>query len=265
MVMEMTIYLDLIFLLNFSFDFLLLMSVSIILKRHVKLLRIVLGALLGGLSIFSLFFHFNTITLFLFKIIISIMMILITFSYKSSKYFGQNILYLYMSSIILGGFIYFLNLQFSYKNKGLIFFHKGLSINFILLIIFGPIILYIYIKQCHKMKIHYSDCHKVTLYLASGEQIYLNGYLDTGNKLYDPYSKKPIILVYSKKLNFDYENSLLIPYTTLDKKGIIPCQKIKKMVIDGKQEWFDVLVGKSKEPFNIEGIDCILHSEYMEE
>ena len=51
----MKIYLDLLFFLNFGFDFILLLVVSIILRRNVSLTRIVLGGLIGGLSIFILF------------------------------------------------------------------------------------------------------------------------------------------------------------------------------------------------------------------
>lgn len=114
------------------------------------------------------------------------------------------------------------------------------------------------------MKSHYQDCHKVTLFLKDGKILELNGYLDTGNQLYDPYTKKPVILVYTNKIKFDYENSLLVPFTTIDKKGIIPCKKISKIKIDNK-EFYDVLIGQSKYPFQIEGIDCILHREYKEE
>ena len=130
---DMTIYLDLVMILNFAIDFILLLTVSIILKRNVKLTRIMLGAFIGGLSILFLFFNINSFLLFIFKILISILMILTTFGYKTIKYTLVNILYLYMSSIILGGFLYLLNLEFSYKHIGMIFFNNIFSCNFIYL------------------------------------------------------------------------------------------------------------------------------------
>ena len=111
----MKIYLDLVMILNFFIDFILLLSVSLILKRNIRLNRIMMGAFFGGISILFLFFNINSIVLFLFKILISIIMTIITFKYVNLKYTLINILYLYMSSIILGGFLYFLNLEFSYK------------------------------------------------------------------------------------------------------------------------------------------------------
>ena len=120
----MKIYLDLVMILNFAIDFILLLTVSLILKRNVKITRIMLGAFIGGVSILFLFFNVNSVVLFLFKLIISILMIIMSFGFRDIKYTLVNLLYLYMSSIILGGFLYLLNLEFSYKHIGIIFFNN---------------------------------------------------------------------------------------------------------------------------------------------
>ena len=69
----MKIYVDLVLFLNFFFDFLLLLATSLILRRNVNIKRILLGALIGSLSIFLLFVSINSFTLFLIKILISIL------------------------------------------------------------------------------------------------------------------------------------------------------------------------------------------------
>ena len=51
----MTIYLDIVFILNFSFDAFLLFTVAIILKRKTSFKRILLGSLVGSLTIIFLF------------------------------------------------------------------------------------------------------------------------------------------------------------------------------------------------------------------
>ena len=143
----MKLYLDLIFFLNFSFDFILLYTVKKILRRNTKIKRLVLAAFIGALSIFLLFLKTNNFILFLFKIFISIIMIIISFSYKDIHYTFKNLIYLYIVSIVLGGSLYFLNCSFSYKNEGIIFYHNGLSINVIVLFMIAPFILYTYIKE----------------------------------------------------------------------------------------------------------------------
>ena len=110
---DMKVYLDYVFFLNFSFDFLLLLTVSIILRRNIPIKRIILGALVGGISIFLSFIKLNSIQLFLFKLIISILMIIVPFSYKNIRYTIKNISYLYLSSIVFGGALNLLNIQFS--------------------------------------------------------------------------------------------------------------------------------------------------------
>ena len=151
----MKIYVDLILLLNFFLDFLLLMTVSLILKRNTKILRIILGSFIGSVSMLALFINFSSFSLFLFKVIISIVMIIVTFGFINIKEFLNNILYLYMVRIILGGFLYLINDSIAYKKIGLIFFHNGFSINYIIVILLSPIIIYIYIESMKKLKYKY--------------------------------------------------------------------------------------------------------------
>ena len=264
LVINLKIYLDIVFLINFFFDFILLFLVSYILKRNKNIFRISLGALFGSLSIFLLFLNISSITLFLFKILISIGMITISFGYKEFNYFKKNFLYLYVISIMLGGMLYFLEITFSYKNKGILFFNNGLEINFIVLIILSPILIYLYLKEEKNYKNTYSLIHKVEIVFDNKKYTY-NGYLDTGNKLKDPYKKRPIILIYDKKISFEYEDSILVPYKTLENEGIVKCKKIEAIKIDNKKINTKVLIGISNKKFNIEGVNCILPNIIKEE
>jgi len=257
----MKIYLDLVFFLNFGFDFLLLITLKIALKKNTSFLRIILGTLIGALSIFTLFLPLNTFTLFLLKVIISLLMIRVTFHYDGLKTYIIDLLYLYFISIILGGFLYYLNLEFSYKNTGLIFFHNGFSINFILLIILSPIVLYFYIKQNQFLKRRLTTNYKISFNYYQKKYTY-NAYLDTGNRLYDPYKKRPVILVYDPKFKIRKNTKVLyVPYETLEHNGIISCFVVKNFIIDDENIIDEVLIGLSKEPFKIEGINCILHPD----
>ena len=262
----MIIYLDLVILLNLIFDFLLLLVVNITLRRNIKIWRILLGGMVGGLSILLLFIRINSLELFLFKIFISILMLLVTFGYKDIKYFLHNFLYLYLTSMILGGFLYFLNIQFSYKNSGMVFFHKGMSINVIFLLIFSPIILYIYIRSNRKLKNNYNELYKVKIVFKNNRELLLTAFLDSGNKLIDPYFGKPIILVdkWSLANKVKIRNTLLVPFHSLNNNSILECIDVKSLIIDNK-ETNHVLVGISNSKFNLEGINCILNPKVLEE
>ena len=141
---KMKVYIDIVFFTNFLFDFILLLSVNIILKRNMKIYRIILGALTGTLTLLMLFIRMNSLTLFLYKLVISIIMVLITFNYKTIKYTFKNLYFLYIVSIIMGGFLYFINNQINVKNEGLIFITSNFSLNLILGIILSSIFIYFY-------------------------------------------------------------------------------------------------------------------------
>lgn len=262
----MTIYLDLIFFINFAFDFLLLLVVNIILKRNVKLYRIIIASFVGAFSIIFLFIKMSNLTLFLAKFLISIIMILISFKYINLKTFLNNIICLYLCSIVLGGFLYYLSLEFSYKNEGLIFYYDGMSINFIILLIISPIVLYIYIRQAHKFKNTFSKIHNLEIIFDNGRRLKLSAFLDTGNQLYDPYFNKPIILVEKDMLKNKVKlaNVMYVPYNSLNNRQILKCIKANKAFINGRESKVNFLVGISENKFNLEGINCILHEKLME-
>ena len=262
----MKVYLDLVFFLNFCFDFLLLLAVSLLLRRNTNWYRFLLGALIGSISIFSLFLPFSSTSLFLFKVFVSIMMVLVTFGFRDFRYTFRNLGYLYMSSIILGGFLYFLNIQFSYKQEGIVFYHHGLSINFIILIIFSPIILYIYVRQAKRLKHEYQNYYEIDI-PYEGHHIKLNAFLDTGNKLVDPYKKRPIILVHHKKLEhfLSHVPYILVPYHTVGHEGMLKCVVVNEISIKGIGVKRNVLIGLLDNRIHLDGVNCILNSKILEE
>lgn len=262
----MKIYVDLVILLNLGFDLILLFGVAIILRRQTTLKRLLLGALVGSATIFSMFIEMSSASLFFIKILISILMVIITFGYHDIRFFLNNLFYLYTSSILLGGFLYFLNLQFSYKNEGLVFYFNGLSVNVIVIIILSPLIIYAYVKQGLLLKNHYSNYYNVDIYLKSGDVLSVTAFMDTGNKLEDPYKKRPIILVNKEiiKINYDDDKIVLVPYDAINYHGLLRCIIPDKIFIQGIGFRSNFLIGISNEKILIDGIDCILHSRVLE-
>jgi len=259
---RMKIYLDLIMILNFFIDFILLLTVSLILKRNISLTRIMFGSFIGGLSILFLFFDMNSIVLFIFKMIVSVLMTLITFKYINIKYTLINLLYLYMSSIILGGFLYLLNIEFSYKKVGIIFINNGLSVNFIFLLVFSPIILYIYIKQTKNLRYNYSNYYNIEI-INKNKRYKYTAYMDSGNVLVDSLTKKSVILIDKRKLLFNIKEFRLIPYMGVGGSNMIKVVKIDKLLFNNK-EYNNVLLG-IMDSISLDGVDVILNRKLLEE
>jgi len=261
----MVIYIDLVFLINFILDYLLLLTVNVALKRYARLYKLILGALFGSISLLSLFIPLNSVTLSLLKLFMAIIMSLISFGYKNIKYTLYNILYLYMTSIILGGFLYYLKNTFSYKNNGLVFIYEGLSINYLVLLIIAPLILYVFVKSIKALKEIKNYYYKVNIILDN-YSLSLTGFLDTGNKLKDPITKKPIILINRKILkgNFKIRSPMYVPYNSLNNHGLLEVIKPRKIIINDTV-LNNYLVGLSDTNFKLNGIDCLLNYQILED
>lgn len=253
MVIIMTIYVDGLLFLNFAFDFLLLLTTSVALKRNTKIFNIIIGAFIGSLTILILFLNINSLQLFIIKVYFSILMILFTFGYHDLKDFLKNIGVFYITSFLLGGFLYYLNIEIAYNHKGLIFFNKGLSVSMIFLFIFSPIVLYIYVRQAKMYRQKIKNFYKTNIYI--GNKIYsFNGYLDTGNTL--SFKGKPVVLTNIK--NKYHKKKFLVPCTTVNGTSIIECICIKKMEVEGLGIFKDIYLGYSNN-FNISGADILLN------
>ena len=233
-----------VFILNILLDFILLMSVSIILTRNAQLKRIVLGSMIGGVSTLLLFVNINSILLFIFKIILGIIMVIATFSFRNIKYTLNNLFYLLTISFILSGILYLL---FDKKNY-----------NYVILTIIFIFVSIVYAKQLKKYRENYSNYFKVQIFYQNNTYN-LIGYLDTGNKLYDHFKHRGVILT-DCKIKIKDENIIYVPFTSVNTEGIIKCFKPDKLIVNNRK-CSNYLVGVSNKKFKIDGINVILHSK----
>ena len=238
----MKIYLDLILIINFIIDYLLLYGTKKILKNKTSIKRILLGSIIGSISSLLMIYQNNIIM----KILLSILIIIITFGINNII---KNTTYFYLLSIILGGTLYLFDLNI-YK------------LNYQILLLISPILIYLYIKENIKYKNIYLNNYIVEIYINN--KLYkLEGMIDTGNELKDPYKKRSIILV---NINLDYRQFkyLFVPFNALNTQGIIPCIKPDKIIINNKI-FTNYLIGLSKDKFHLNGVECILPNTIKEE
>ena len=253
----MKVYIDIILIVNFLFDLLILSGTRYLLKRKTSFYRIIIASLFGEISIILIFLPLSPISLFLSKLLISIFMLLVAFSYKNYTYFKNNFLYFYLLSIILGGITYFLKTSFRIKSNDLLS-------NVIVLLLISPYLICKYYIKMREYKININLRHNIDIYINNRKYSYL-AYIDTGNRLKDPYKRRPVILVNDKKLKFKYEESILVPFKTLNNSGVVKCMKIDKVVLDNDKVIKNILIGEAKEEFNMDGVDAIMPNIIKEE
>ena len=194
---------------------------------------------------------FTSINRLLLELITIILMITIAFKYKNIRYFLTNMLYTYILSILLGGLIYLFNSKVT----------LNIYLNYLVIIILSIEVMTLYIKESKKIKNTYNNYYKVDIYFKDKEKISLIGFLDTGNNLYDPYKKRPIILVDKKYQNED--KFILVPYHTIIGEGLLKCIKPEKVYIEKIGYKTNLLVAFSSSPSTINGVEVLLHKDLM--
>lgn len=249
----MTVYIDLVCIINFIYDFLILLTVSFTLKRNRKIYYYILSSIIGVLSIFLLFLKINNIVLFLLKILISVIMVIVAFGYKSIKYTISNIIYFYMTSIILAGFLYLIKVNSS-----------NFNLNYIVLLIIGPIILFIYYKSNKKLKNTYSDYYKIKIVFDNIEYNLVSFY-DNGNNLKDPISRKSIIIVGNSRLEkiYNIRSPVYVPVITVKGTHLMKCFKPSYIILNDKKI-YNYLIGESSIKFS-DGVECLLNKSLKED
>ena len=244
----MEMYIDLFFIFNVIMDYIIIMSTSILLKRRTSYIRMILSSLIGGISSLVLFTSLNKIVI---EIVSIVIMVLISFGYKGIRYLINNILYMYILSTLLGGIIYLFNIKVS----------NSMFLTYLIIIVISIEIMILYIKENKKMRSIYNNYYRVDIYFKDSEKLSLIGFVDTGNNLYDPYKKRPVIIVPNKYIKED--KYILVPYHTINGNGLLKCIKPDIIFIDGIGYKGNVLIGFS-DSFNFgDGVDVILHKDIM--
>ena len=213
-------YIELLILLNYIFDFIILFSINIILKNNVTLKRLSLGALFGLLVIPFMFLKIPGVINIIIRFIYGLFMVIITFKYKNIIYTFKNTVYLYMLSTIIAGFLYYLSLEINYQ---------------IILIILVPLYLYLIsfmIRSEKRMSKYQFD---VNLRI-NANNIKLKGYLDTGNSVRDYVLKNKLIIVSKDAINGYLEDRMFyyLNINTVNGRELLRCYKVNEININNK-------------------------------
>ena len=235
------IYIDEYIIIDLMINYIILKTVKYILKINVLDRRIYLACFISSISVISIFINVGII----FKLLLGILIILVSFGYKDYKSFLINYVYYNIVNFFLGGLLFY------FKTSGLIKYKYYLF--------FIPIIMNIYKHVSYNLKNIISLKYRVEVYLNDGNILYLNGFMDTANTLIEPYGNKKVIII-NKDIK---ENYYLVPYKTIDGVSLIKCFNPKCVYIEGLGKRNDISIGIVNRKFK--GYDCLLNYKLMEE
>ena len=236
----MVIYLDLIFILNFSINSLFIYVVNIVYKEKVKFLRIVLGGLVGGM--FVLGFLFDYFVYNLLKIFGGVAVSLFGFKTAKFRQLVVKISSFYILNFVSVGFVAAFNIN---------------SLH-LLLFSFGAII-FVFMVESNKKPIIFMNAWKYNISVYSLKKSYhLEGYLDTGN--FSKCDDLPLVYL-SKKYQGDFENYKTIIVSTVGGSSALACYKPRRfeIEIEGVVCLKDVLIVFA----DITEFECLLNVELV--
>ena len=201
----MVAYLDLILLLNWLFDCLLLYWTSILSKRKPKPVRLALAGLVGALFVllsFTSFGHLaNSVWL---KLAVSLIMIFIAFGFLRLKLFVKTCFLFYFVTFLTGGILMGIHFLFSYQlvaspSNGLFYVTKsyGDPVSWLFVMIGFPCA-WIYAKRVFDDMESSVMLHTgiVDVVIKMKEYSFAcKGLIDTGNQLYEPITNNPVMIL----------------------------------------------------------------------
>ncbi|WP_226037944.1 sigma-E processing peptidase SpoIIGA [Aquibacillus saliphilus] len=199
----MTIYLDAIWLLNFLLDWMILLLTQWIVKDNTRGLRIMAGAFVASALVpITLFLPDSFFVSPFGKGLFSLLIILMSFGFTNVHQFIKRLLSFYFVSFALGGGLiaihFMLGRQMTASNSGILTFQTGYGdqISWLFVGVGFPIIWWYTKSQMDKQKLEnfrQEQLYNVTIQLK-GKAISTIGYVDSGNQLVDPFSRKPVVI-----------------------------------------------------------------------
>lgn len=200
----MTVYLDVIWALNLLFDSLLLYLSAIFLKRRIRIWRVMAGGFIGSLIILLSFTPLQAYSNHpVSKLLFSVAMVFITFGYKRMSYFLKALMTLYTGTFLIGGALigahYFVQFDSELSTKVIAANVTGFGdpISWLFVLLGFPIAWHFSKRNLESMemtKIQFDQIVEVTLTI-NGDTLTFKGLVDSGNQLYDPLSKLPVMFV----------------------------------------------------------------------
>jgi stage II sporulation protein GA (sporulation sigma-E factor processing peptidase) len=299
----LAIYLDVIWLLNLLFDSLLLYLTGILLKKKIIHWRILLGGLIGSLIIL---FSITPLSPYsnhpISKLLFSIVMVATAFGYKRFRTYIQALMIFYLATFLIGGTLigahYFIQFDFDLSSSVLLASIKGFGdpISWLFVLLGFPIVWYFSRRNLEGMevtKIQYEQIIDV-IFQIGGKEFSIKGLVDSGNQVYDPISRLPVMFVSLKNIEKDmpaeiirlteqpeaiiygsqpiapeWESKMrIIPYKVVGKDHqLLIAVKPDTLFLKKEQEVIVVekgLISFTSQVLSAEGIfDCIVHPKML--
>ena len=258
------IYADVLFILNTYITYAILLLTGLFLQASPKRLRLLFASIIGGFaSLLILIPQVSDTFLGVVRLVLCLGLPLVSFSYKGIRVLIRQMTVFLIINFIFAGIMfalwYFVNPKAMYYNTGIVYFDiDAMSLIVITAVCYFTVKLFSRITRQRAPKNTIYDVY-ITI---ENEELYLKGFLDTGNCLKDPFTSSDVIIADRRALqkyfplkqdmNSIIESSSLkiryLPCTTVSGSSLLPVFRCDKVKIKGIESEFcckDVIIAVS--------------------
>lgn len=195
----MYIILEFLLIENFIINLLILYITKLITRTGANKYRIIFGAAVASLYSLAFFWDYSLfLTRGYMKLIISILLIKISFNAKSPKLYFYQLLAFYIVSFIFAGatFGYFYSLQnFQDSLFKPIDILNGFPIIYLILGVFSSTIIGVILFKYHNNRQLREDYIMKVKIIYKDKSVIIKALIDTGNSLIDPFTRETVVLI----------------------------------------------------------------------
>ncbi|MGN0532012.1 MAG: sigma-E processing peptidase SpoIIGA [Eubacterium sp.] len=223
-----------LFVINFFITFFLLQITAKLCKRPGNAVRFILASSVGGLySLIILLDDINELLLSLSKIVACIVIVSIGFSFSRLRSFLMTVgIFLFSNYIMLGiivGLYYLSKSQHIVVRNSSVYLDisaRGLVVASFLAYIVSTVVIRVHSRVLSKKEVY-------TLVVSNkGREATFVAMLDTGNKLREPFSNSPVIIVDSLKGKpLVGEQTRVVPVNTVSGSTLLQSFKPDKIIL----------------------------------
>lgn len=265
-------YLDIAFLVNFFMDYLLLWLVKVFRNRPSKNIRLAASAAFGALcSCIPVFSRLSGAAAILYLFSCAAVMCIIAFG-KRRNAFLKNYTSLLFFTFVMGGMIYSFGVafmgQWGVQGRQLLI----TSFWLVLFTVFAVLLFFLvrFLRTEEKKRLEYPV--KLSVF---GQEFSCQGFMDTGNCLYEPFYGKPVVLITDKTIYQVMQDGILqkpeaarfVLFRSVGKKqGILAGTELTELIIqmeDGEIRQKNVVAVYAGSGMEGKGYQVILHPDLI--
>lgn len=274
----MIVYADILIILNFLVDYFILLLTAKFLEIKYHIFRLLLAATLGGMSSLYIFLpSVNTLTDFLYKLIICIILSAVAFSIKGIKQYFKNIVSLFTVTCLYAGLTAAIWKIFKPNgmliNNSIAYFDiSPLALTVSTVIFYVAFIIF---NKIFKSTCNFAEKCEITVF-SDNKSISLTAIIDSGNSVEDFLGKSEIIITDSNsfeslfgKIDIDsreYKKRFrIVPCSTVTGEDVLKGLRCDNAVVKVNNEKINVkkpILAVSKVKFD-EGYNAIVNPKIL--